>query len=210
MTIYTLKPKFQMLLSSTTDLLVRRRIHPDTITLAGLGCALVAAVIITSTGLHPEQPMRWLLLLVPPLLAMRTACNALDGLVARSSGLARPAGALLNEVCDRLADLACFAALVFSGMVAPWMGALLLVLLLLVSYLGMLPQALGGSRRYDGPMGKADRMLALSVYCLVAPVMGSAGVAPLFLGQIFGGLLVVGLLATVILRLQHSWRELNR
>ena len=209
MTLYTLKPKFQLLLSNITELLVRRHIYPDAITLAGLYCASIAAGLIASAGVHLEQPTRWLLLLVPPLLAMRTACNALDGLVARSSGLARPAGALLNEVCDRLADLACFAALVFSGMVAPWMGTLLLVLLLLVSYLGALPQALGGSRRYEGPMGKADRMLALSVYCLVAPIMGSVGVAPLFLGQIFSGLLVTGLLATVILRLQRSWRELN-
>lgn len=208
MTLYAIKPWFQARLAGRATALVRWRVHPDAITLAGLGCALLAGGLLAATGVA-VQPARWALLLVPLLLLLRTACNALDGLVARRAGLARPSGAMLNEVADRLADLACFGGLLASGAVDLRLGAALLALLLLVSYLGVLPQALGGARRYDGPLGKADRMLALSLYSLAAPIAWGVGVAPALLGNGFAALLVGGLLATAVLRLRRAWGELG-
>lgn len=46
---------------------------------------------------------------------LRLALNALDGLVARDLGPARPWGEVLNEVSDRLADLALFVGAALDG-----------------------------------------------------------------------------------------------
>ncbi|MCU0495195.1 MAG: CDP-alcohol phosphatidyltransferase family protein [Chloroflexaceae bacterium] len=185
--------------------LARRQVHPDAITLAGLASGLLAGGLFILAGVTNG----WLLLLVPPLLFVRIACNALDGMVARQRNLMRQQGALLNEVSDRLADLACFTGLAFSGQLTPTLGAALLVALLAVSYLGVLGQSLGGSRRYDGPLGKADRMLALGLYAVAAPLAWQAGLAPQILGNAVGLLLLAGLLWTAGVRLRRSWRELD-
>ena len=99
--LYAVKPRFQDLLDGPADALVRWRVHPDVVTLAGLGCALLGGAALVA-GL--DQPT--LLWLVPVLAASRLAFNALDGMVATRAGRARPWGKVLNEFCDRLADLA--------------------------------------------------------------------------------------------------------
>src|SRR5205823_12277050 len=55
----------------------------------------------------PWQP--WLLAVVPIVAVVRTALNALDGMVARDTGLARPWGEVFNELCDRFADVSLLA-----------------------------------------------------------------------------------------------------
>ena len=53
-------------------------------------------------ALQPGRPL-WLLLL-PPLLLLRLALNALDGMLTREFHQATPSGAVLNELGDVLAD----------------------------------------------------------------------------------------------------------
>src|SRR5215208_4784411 len=109
MGIYQLKPSFQRSLQPVEGWLVARRVHPDQLTYGALllsvlggGCLLLA----------PKQ--LWLLTLVPVVAIARTALNALDGLVAQRTGLARPWGEVLNEFCDRLADLALLSGLALA------------------------------------------------------------------------------------------------
>jgi CDP-diacylglycerol--glycerol-3-phosphate 3-phosphatidyltransferase len=51
-----------------------------------------------------------------------------------------------------------------------------LLLSVLNEFAGLLGQALGGARRYDGPMGKSDRALVVGVLCVLflfnAPIHG--------------------------------------
>ena len=123
---------------------------------------------------------------------------------------------MVNEFSDRVNDTIIFGALALSG-ASPlgWtMGALVAVLL--VSYLGILPRAAGGSRRFDGPLGKADRMFLLALASLaafVAPRMGwpawrgldEADTVLLFTMWLFIALAVL----TIINRWRRGWRDLE-
>lgn len=197
-TLYAVKPKFQSLLRRLADRLVAGGVSADALTAVGLGAATLAGGIIAAAGV---QPQGWLLI-VPPLLFARIACNALDGMVARGTATARPWGGVINEVGDRAADLLCFGGLVLSGALPAFVAAALLPLVLLVSYLGIVGQTLGGGRCYAGPLGKADRMLLLGSYCCLAPFVSWA--AP-----VVGWTLVVGLALTAVNRLRATRVALN-
>lgn len=96
--IYGAKPAFRRSL----DPIARRlgRVHPDAISAAAVGFAALAAGLLAYA---PGKP--FLYLGVPPLLGLRIACNALDGLVAQQAGRATKRGAITNEVSDRVSDL---------------------------------------------------------------------------------------------------------
>lgn len=197
--IYRIKPRFQQALAGPTAALVARRVHPDWLTGAALGLALLGgAALIGARWLPP------LLLLVPPLVLGRTALNALDGLVARQGGWARPWGEVLNESSDRLADVALFTGVALAPGGWPALGAVVLVTMLLVSYVGTVARAAGGQRQYGGPMGKADRMLALGLAAGLAVAWPGA---PIFTG--LAALMLGGLLITAVGRLRASYVDLQ-
>ena len=191
LTLYAVKPRFQAALRRLADGCVRGGISADALTGAGLGAAAGAGAILAAAGARPG----WLVAGVPLLLFGRIACNALDGMVARAAGSARPWGTVLNETGDRLADLLVFGGLIASGALPPFAALALLPALLLVSYLGVIGQAAGGARCHAGPLGKADRMLLVGLYCPLAPWLPGAGAA-------LGWALLGGLALTAINRLR--------
>ena len=87
MGIYAAKPAFQRALGGAEDWLVGRRVHPDVVTLAAVALSAVGGALLYAAGWEPL-----LLVLVPAVAIGRTALNALDGLVAHRTGLARPWG----------------------------------------------------------------------------------------------------------------------
>src|SRR5205823_6487632 len=93
--LYAIKPRLQQVLDGPAELLVRRGIHPDVVTYSGVACGVLGGTALLAGAL-------WL---VPLLALARLTFNALDGMVAVRSGLARPWGKVLNEFCDRLADV---------------------------------------------------------------------------------------------------------
>jgi phosphatidylglycerophosphate synthase len=197
--IYLLKPAFQRSLSGVERWLVERRVHPDWLT----GLALVLSI---GGGaclyLAPEQP--WLLALVPVIAVVRTALNALDGLVARSTGLARPWGEVFNELSDRIADVALFGGLTLAGPASLVLGGCAIVMMLLSSYLAILSKAAGGRRQYMGPMGKADRMVLLIVAC---PIGFSLPLDRVYNGTL--AIVLVGCLVTLVRRAQATYADLQ-
>jgi len=136
---------------------------------------------------------------------LRTAANALDGLVAEESGLGRPAGELYNKTADRLGDVAFLAGAAAVPGVPPALALGALAAAELSSFVGIGAKAAGGTRRYDGPMGKPDRMLALGAAGLVAATTRrparalNAGLA----------LIAVGALATAANRYRRAHAELE-
>ncbi len=197
--IYQIKPAFQRSLGGIQHWLVERHVHPDWLTFAALGLSVVggAAVYVAPTAM-------WLLATIPPIVLVRTALNALDGLVAKETGLARPWGEVLNEFCDRLADVALFGGLALASPSLHLLGACTVVAMLLVSYLAILSRAAGGRRQYAGPMGKADRMI----------VLGIAAALGLFvpLAWAYNGCLLVvlvGLAPTIVQRARDTHRDLQ-
>jgi len=198
--IYVIKPAFQRSLGGIERWLVARRVHPDWLTGAALVLSVGGGVCLYLAPQH-----LWLLALVPVVAVVRTALNALDGLVAKSTGLARPWGDVLNELSDRFADVALLGGLALAAPTSLLLGAGAITMMLLSSYLAILSKAAGGRRQYMGPMGKADRMIVL--------ILGSILGFFLPLDWVYNGMLwvvLVGCLVTLIRRTQATYADLER
>lgn len=199
MGIYGVKPKFQQALGGIEAGLVRRRVHPDYLTLGAL--ALSGA---GGAALWASHWSRWLLLFIPVVTIGRTALNALDGLVARDTGLARPWGEVLNECCDRLSDVALLVGVSFALGSDARLGAVTIVVMLLCSYLSIASKAAGGKRQYGGIMGKADRMILLSIASVIAVALPGDRVLTVYLLVV-----LAGLLPTILVRARATYADLQ-
>jgi CDP-diacylglycerol---glycerol-3-phosphate 3-phosphatidyltransferase len=168
-TIYDLKSRFQALLRPLSDALVRAGLSANEVT---LGALLPSAAHGAWLALMPGSA--WPLLLLPVTLFLRMAFNAIDGMMAKEHGLASPAGAVLNELSDGIAD----AALYLPFALIPGLNGMPVVLVVVAGIIAEMAGALGplieASRRYDGPLGKSDRAFAFG---LLAVLIG-AGLAP--------------------------------
>jgi phosphatidylglycerophosphate synthase len=78
------------------------------------------------------------------------------------------------------------------------------VVMLLSSYLGTAAKAAGGKRQYVGVMGKADRMIYLSVASLLAFLLP---VIPIY--SIYLAIVLVGLCFTIVQRLKATYADLQ-
>jgi len=160
--IYDLKPKFQNLLRPLNSKLADNGVTANHITILAMLISFIAGGFIV---LFPEQ--RWPLLLVPVVLFVRMALNAIDGMLAREHNMKSSLGAVLNELGDVLSDVALYLPLALvAGVNATWL--VLVVILSMVSEMaGVVAIQIGAERRYDGPMGKSDRAFLFGVISLV-------------------------------------------
>ena len=199
MGIYAVKPAFRAALQPVGRTLVRAGISADGITLAGLLFAGLAGL-----GVYLGRDGTAWLVLVPLGVLLRTAANALDGLVAQATGTARPLGEVLNETTDRLADVAVFLPLGLVPGVPALLVAGALAAMLTVSFLGVVIKAAGGPRVYAGVMGKPDRMFLIGAAALVAMWLEPARVFTWALWVVIAGCAV-----TLLQRALSARRELS-
>jgi CDP-diacylglycerol---glycerol-3-phosphate 3-phosphatidyltransferase len=147
--------------------LVRLGVTPNLITWVALIGSISAGGMIWLAG---DQAA--CLALLPAWLLVRMALNALDGIMARECRMATSRGAALNELGDLLSDLALYLPLAYLHAGALWPIIAFVFGAMLTEFCGLLGQALGGKRVYDGPMGKSDRAVfigALALLTLAAP-----------------------------------------
>lgn len=189
-----MKPWFVGRLSLITRRLAERGTHPNTVTVAGVvAAALAAAGLVAGALVHP---LWWAS--VPLLGVLRLAANAIDGSLARSTGQSSARGEVLNEVGDRVGDGLMLAAL---GPTVGWeLAGWAVASAFLVAFTGVLAQVVTGARESTGPMGKADRVMLLSVAAPVA-IADDRALA------LAGVLVVVGAALTVIRRVAGMWRR---
>jgi CDP-diacylglycerol--glycerol-3-phosphate 3-phosphatidyltransferase len=185
-TIYDLKPQFQALLRPIAAALVRTGLRANDVT---LGALLLSAAQGAWLALDPSS--RWPLLALPVVLLLRMAMNAIDGLMAKEHGQATPAGAVLNEISDVVADAALYLpfALV-PGLSAP-LAVLALVAGIVAEMTGALGPMVGVKRNYAGPLGKSDRALAFG---LLAVLIGMGLTPGLWSTLYLAALLLLGAL----------------
>jgi CDP-diacylglycerol--glycerol-3-phosphate 3-phosphatidyltransferase len=203
MGIYTIKPWFRGRLAGLTEALTRRGVSADQVTTAGVLAAVLGGAAI---GMGDRWHPLWLA--VPVLVLARIAANALDGLVAVASATARPAGELYNETADRIGDAAFLGAVALVSGVPPALAIGALAAAELASFIGITARAAGGTRRYDGPMGKPDRMAVVALAGLVAAFLGRSSA-----GLVWNVALVViaaGAVITAVNRYRRAHRELDR
>lgn len=205
--IYAIKPKFQQALRPMEALLIAAKVHPDTITLSALALSLAGAAALSVSS---QAGMLWVLCTTPVVALGRTVMNALDGMVAKDTGVARPWGEVLNEFSDRLSDVAIFAGLACSRLCTGPLMIASLISILLSSYLGTLSKSAGGPRQYGGIMGKADRMILLALLGPLTFVLVNAGVckAQVVLDS-FAWIVLAGSIVTIIQRALKTHADLK-
>ncbi|MFP6614582.1 MAG: CDP-alcohol phosphatidyltransferase family protein [Pirellulales bacterium] len=160
--IYDLKTRFQALLRPTTNWLAGRGVTANQVTLAA-----VVLSIATGAGLYVWRDEPWPLLLVPAMLFIRMALNAIDGMLAREHDMKSNLGAILNELGDVVSDAALYLPLAFVNGFEPGLVVPVVLLAVISEMTGVVAIQIGGSRRYEGPMGKSDRAFALGLLCFL-------------------------------------------
>ena len=201
MTVYDLKPAFQTLLRPACNALARAGITANQVTVAAMLLSIVAGAALA--GGHAG---RWVLLLMPAVLFLRMALNAIDGMLAREHGMQRALGGLLNELGDVVSDIALYMPLALITGISPFAVTAAVVLAVLSEMTGVVAVQIGASRRYDGPMGKSDRAL---VFGSLALLLG-LGLEPGAWAN--AALLLVAMLtaATIVNRARAALCELER
>jgi CDP-diacylglycerol---glycerol-3-phosphate 3-phosphatidyltransferase len=161
--IYGLKPRFQALLRPLAGALYRAGVTANQVT-------LFACIVSVALGalLCIEHERAVLFLLVPAWFFLRMAFNAIDGMLAREFGQASTLGAYLNELTDVISDSALYLPFAFLPGSNPTLVWMVIALSIISEFAGVIGQAIGRERRYDGPMGKSDRAFVFGLVGLLA------------------------------------------
>ena len=149
--VYQLKPVFQRLLRPIVNWLARIGVTANQVTIAALLLSLSTGHVIARAHGGPS------LLLLPVVLFVRMALNAMDGMLAREHNQKSALGAILNELGDVIADAGLYLPLAVVPGFEPWLVVGAVILSILTEMTGVIGVQIGASRRYDGPLGKSDR-----------------------------------------------------
>jgi len=150
--IYDIKPLFQNLLRPGTQWLAKRGVTANQVTLAALALSLATGALLITAPAHPA-----IYLVVPLVMLVRMALNAIDGMLAREHHMKSALGAILNELCDLISDAALYLPFALLPTANQWLVVFVVIAALLSETTGIIAASIGASRRYDGPMGKSDR-----------------------------------------------------
>lgn len=200
MTIYQLKPAFQNLLRPLCRTLAARDITANQVTISALLLS-----ITTGLAIWLSAGARWALALLPIVLFLRMALNAIDGMLAREHAMQSNLGAILNELGDVVSDSALYLPLAAVPGLAPSLVVMVVVLAVISEMTGVLAVLVGAQRRYDGPMGKSDRAF---VFGLLALLLAAGVPANTWLNVALAVVLLL-LVLTVFNRAKRSLAEVK-
>ncbi len=188
-TLYALKPAFQSSLRHSVDMLAANGVTANQVTLAAAFLSIAAGAAIAA---FPAAG--WVVLLLPAVLFIRMALNAIDGMLAREHGQASRLGMYLNELCDVVSDLALILPFALVAPFPAWGVVAFAVTALLAEFSGVLGAMAGSGRNYAGPFGKSDRTLALGV---IAVLVATGFALPLIAQWIFPAMAILSLVTAV-------------
>lgn len=195
LSVYQIKPAFQKLLQAPLRFMYKSGVTANQLTISAILLSVGMGFLVLFSSQHPS-----FLLLIPIGFLFRMALNALDGMMARQFNMQSKLGAMLNELGDVISDLVIFFPFVILAEGNEWAIVLFAVLSVLNEFAGLLAQTLSNVRRYDGPMGKSDRALFISLFCIGLYVWPSLS---FHIHWIFGIASLLVLLSTFI-RLKKS------
>jgi len=161
--VYSIKPQFQRVLTPILELLHRAKVTANQITWWACILSLVIGILFWFVG----DVGRWLYLCLPVGLLIRMALNALDGMMARRYNQITRKGELLNEVGDVVSDTIIYFPLLKYHPKSLYFIVAFIALSIINEYAGVMGKVLSAERRYDGPMGKSDRAFVLGLYGVV-------------------------------------------
>lgn len=165
--IYELKPKFEQLLMPIVDKFRSAGITPNQVTVSAFLLSILTGVAIAL--FHDNT---WIYLLVPIVMFIRMALNAIDGVMASKYNMKSNLGMLLNELGDVISDLVLYLPFILIVRDEGISVILFIGLSIISEMAGSLVQVIGSKRRYDGPMGKSDRafLIGLIAFLIVLKI----------------------------------------
>jgi CDP-diacylglycerol--glycerol-3-phosphate 3-phosphatidyltransferase len=169
--VYDLKPRFQTVLRPLCRALARGGVTANQITIAATAISIAEGAAIYASG-----AARWSLLLLPAVLFVRMALNAIDGMLAREWNQKSRLGAVLNELGDVISDTALYLPLAAIPGVRAILVGLVVALAAIAEMTGVVAVQIGSQRRYDGPFGKSDRALVFGALAFFLGLGVRAGV----------------------------------
>jgi len=187
--IYDLKPAFQGILRPLSNWLATHGVTANQITISALLLSITTGGTI---ALFPEQ--LWPLLLIAPVLFIRMALNALDGMLAREHDMKSDLGTFLNELGDVLSDTALYLPLALVPGIPSSLIILIVLASIIVEMTGVIAVMIGSERRYDGPMGKSDRAF---VFGLITLLMGMGMSADIWSTSLLSVVLALSVITTI-------------
>lgn len=197
--IYDFKPTFQKILNPLVDRLADLEITANQVTISAMILSIGWGLAL---GCFPTA--RWLYILLPVVLLVRMGLNAIDGQLARNYQMQSSLGTYLNELGDVLSDAVLYLPFALVPGVFPPLPVIVTILAGWSEMAGVLGIVIGGSRHYEGPMGKSDRAFVFAVLGL----MVAFGITP----QLVNGLLVLTvilLLGTIGNRVSQALKEVK-
>lgn len=210
MSLESLRPKIQWILTPIAKFFSRIPVTPNGWTIVSLFCAFGAGAAFAF-----GKPLLGVILVL-----LNAFFDVLDGALARYMNKANPVGDYLDHVFDRYADCAIVIGILVWGIIGTnawtcpvpaWViGIFAITGVLLSSYMGTQAQAVGLKRNYGGVLGRADRLILLIVLGIAEFIYPN----PVFLGLSFLGWLLViyGVLGhiTAVQRFVMGVRDLKR
>ncbi len=198
--IYSIKPAFQNLLRPLTAKLAAFGITANQVTLSALALSLLTGVVLAFC-----RPQTGIYVIVPAVMFVRMALNAIDGMLAREHGMKSPLGAVLNELCDVVSDAALYLPFALLPEINLWIVVILVIAAIISEMTGVIAVQIGASRRYDGPMGKSDRAF---VFGAIALALGLGMPSGSWLNELFGIVLILTM-ATIVNRTRCALDEIG-
>jgi phosphatidylglycerophosphate synthase/putative flippase GtrA len=180
-------------------------IPPSVVTLLSVQLAVGSAVAVAAGHLALGG---W-------LFVAAGACDFLDGRLARTTGTASPAGAVLDSVVDRYVEGAAYIGLAWLFRDSWVLLAVLLALFgsMMVPYVRARGEALGVRMAEVGIVQRPERIVVIALVLCASPIVEALWTAPqawpkhpvVALGMMF---LAVSTQVSAVQRLVHAWSKL--
>lgn len=158
-----LKKRFEETVQSMVRPLAGMGVTPNHVTALGVLVACLTAWLYWTWGGD-----RLRLVAAAVTLILSGLLDAVDGVLARSTGNASRFGGFLDSVADRYSDALAFSGLVLGGLCDAWVGLAAMVGSLMVSYCRSRAEAEGVKMAGVGLAERAERMLLLAALSLAS------------------------------------------
>lgn len=143
-----------------TDLLVKRDISPNQISVASVFFALIGAIALNiDLGVAGS-------ICCAIGIQLRLLCNLFDGMVAIEGGKQSDIGSLYNEFPDRIADSLLIVGLGYA-IAQPDLGWFAALAAALTAYVRVFGGSIGLKQSFMGPMAKQHRMALMTAGLLL-------------------------------------------
>jgi archaetidylinositol phosphate synthase len=190
-----LKEKFEGWVAGGVKPLVSLGITPNALTIMGLLVSCISAYCYISWRTN-----RVFLPLAGALILLSGFIDAIDGVLARSTGRVSVFGGFFDSVSDRYSDAVVLSAIVYADLCHPAWGLAAIVGSLMVSYARARAEAAGVKMAAVGFAERAERMVFLALTSMAAYYN---------LQILFWGVVVLAVVAqfTVLQRAAHFYKE---